>query len=88
MDPEEQRGERELELDPGEHEAVPQVQAAHREEPGLHAHELQPGAATEFVRLLSVLFLTRDGLLVLSLFPLLTVHAMRHMVGRCCHAHG
>ena len=42
MDPEEQRREREPELDPGAHQAVPQVQAAHREESGLHAHDLQP----------------------------------------------
>jgi hypothetical protein len=42
MDPEEQCGERELELDPGAHQAVPQVQAADREEPGLHAHDVQP----------------------------------------------
>lgn len=42
MDPEEQRRERESELDPGPHQAVSQVQAAHREEPGLHAHDVQP----------------------------------------------
>ena len=42
MDPEEQRGEREPQLDPGAHQAVPKVQAADREEPGLHAHDVQP----------------------------------------------
>ena len=42
VDHKEQRGEREPELDPGQHEAVPQVQAADREEPGLHAHDVQP----------------------------------------------
>ena len=42
VDPEEQRGERESELDLGAHQAVPQVQATHREEPGLHAHDMQP----------------------------------------------
>jgi hypothetical protein len=37
---EEQRRIRKLELDHGQHKAVPQMQAPHREEPWLHAHEL------------------------------------------------
>ena len=38
----EQRRERECQLDPGKHQALPQVQAAHREGSGVHAHGVQP----------------------------------------------
>ena len=41
MDREERGRGGERHVDPGEHEAVPQVQEPHREEPGLHAHDLQ-----------------------------------------------
>mmetsp|Transcript_658 Transcript_658/g.1198 ORF Transcript_658/g.1198 Transcript_658/m.1198 type:complete len:334 (-) Transcript_658:504-1505(-) len=37
---EEQRGEREHELDPGQLQALPQVQAPDREEPRVHAHDV------------------------------------------------
>ena len=38
---EEQRRVGEPELDPGQHQALPRVQAAHREELGVHAHDLR-----------------------------------------------
>jgi len=42
VDDKEQRRVREPELDPGQHQRLPQVQAPHREEPGLHAHDVLP----------------------------------------------